>query len=260
MQYKKEFALSVSCFLLALLCSMIWLSGSKENLAQRISPHILRFHVIANSNSPRDQEVKLQVKELLLAELNRIPDSGLQSDLSQSRLSQSDLPDSRLLQSGLPQSGLSQNDTLCFSPEDQGSAASSAKEAICQYIQKNQTQLEQKANALLSSLGFSYETQLRITRCYFPTKAYGDIILPRGTYDAVQVSIGDARGRNWWCVVYPRLCFLDATHAIVPESSRQQLKTIVGEEDYGLLLDTRPLDIQVRFRLLETLQDAFFDK
>lgn len=231
MQYKKEFALSVSCFLLALLCSMIWLSGSKENLAQRISPHILRFHVIANSNSPRDQEVKLQVKELLLAELNEIPESGLPQD-----------------------------NTLCFSPEDQDSPASAAKEAICQYIQKNQTQLEQKANALLSSLGFSYETQLRITRCYFPTKAYGDIVLPRGTYDAVQVSIGDARGRNWWCVVYPRLCFLDATHAIVPESSRQQLKNIVGEEDYGLLLDTRPLDIQVRFRLLETLQDAFFDK
>ncbi len=230
MQYKKEFALSVSCLLLALLCSMIWLNGQKENLAERISPHILRFHVVANSNSRVDQEIKLQVKSLILEELSQLPEALFsETSPTEGRTSQ-DLP------------------------------APSAKEAICQYILEHRELLEAKAEALMASLGYPYEACLQIAQSYFPTKSYGDIILPCGTYDAVQVSIGAARGRNWWCVLYPRLCFVDATHAIVPDSSKLQLKTILGEEDYRLLLDNKPLDFKIRFRLLETFQDAFFDK
>lgn len=227
MQYKKEFALSASCFLLALLCSMIWLNAGKENLAERISPHILRFHVIANSNSSKDQDVKLQVRTLILTELARFPElSDADNQLS---------------------------DTLA-------ATAHSAKESLCLYIQKNHNILEDKADALLASLGCPYTTQIRITKRYFPTKTYSDLVLPRGIYDAVQVSIGSARGRNWWCVVYPRLCFLDATHAILPDSSRQQLKNLIGEEDYSLLLDKGAIHFQVRFRLPEMLKNAFSDK
>ena len=89
MQYKKEFTLSASCFLLALLCSMIWMNAGKENLAERISPHILRFHVIANSNSSRDQDIKLRVKTLILSELALFSETTI----SRTQPSQSTAPD-----------------------------------------------------------------------------------------------------------------------------------------------------------------------
>ena len=92
-----------------------------------------------------------------------------------------------------------------------------------------------------------------MTKAYFPTKAYGDLVLPCGTYDTVQVQLGQARGRNWWCVLYPRLCYVDATHSILPESSRQELKLLLSDEDYTKLLDD-PARIHIRLKLLQ-----FFD-
>ena len=78
------------------------------------------------------------------------------------------------------------------------------------------------------------------------------MVLPCGTYDTVQVELGDARGRNWWCVLYPRLCFIDSTHAILPEDSRQELKNILSEEDYYAVLED-PIQIRFRLKLLELI-------
>ena len=66
MRHQKEFTLSITCFLLAFLCSMIWLRQKEENMAGRISQDILRFHVLANSNTKKDQELKLMVKSFLI--------------------------------------------------------------------------------------------------------------------------------------------------------------------------------------------------
>lgn len=214
MQYKKELTLSVSFFLLALLCSMIWLAGRKENLAERISPHILRFHVVANSNSREDQQIKLQVRDLLIEELSRLPDAQ----------------------------------------------AAKTKDALSLFLQKHNLRLKKAADDFLASMGVPYQSRIEITGIHFPAKAYGDILLPSGIYDALQVTLGDARGRNWWCVLYPQLCFTDTVHAIVPDSSKEQLKILLGESDYTLLLDNRHLDLQVRFRLLEMMKNRFSDK
>lgn len=214
MQYKKEFTLSVSFFLLALLCSMIWLNGRKENLAQRIAPHILRFHVVAHSNSRKDQQIKLQIRDLLLEELSQAPEEGIFS----------------------------------------------SKASLCQYLLDNQNRLEESMDAWLASMDAPYKSHLEIASVSFPAKCYGDLCLPGGTYDALRVTLGDARGRNWWCVVYPRLCFTDTIHAVVPDTSKEQLTALLGESDYTLLLDDDPARFQIRFRLLDTLKNAFFDK
>ena len=79
------------------------------------------------------------------------------------------------------------------------------------------------------------------------------MVLPCGTYDTVQVELGQARGRNWWCVLYPRLCFIDATHSVLPQSSRQELQALLPEEDY-LSLFEEPSRIRIRLKLLH-----FFD-
>ncbi len=92
----------------------------------------------------------------------------------------------------------------------------------------------------MAEKGFDYQAEIQMGYQYFPEKTYGDVTLPCGDYDAVQVLLGDGRGRNWWCVLYPRLCFLDITHGVVPEESKQLLKNTLSPVDYAALLNVQP--------------------
>ena len=74
-----------------------------------------------------------------------------------------------------------------------------------------------------------------VTQSYFPDKTYGDITFPKGNYDALRVKIGNAEGQNWWCVLYPNLCFIDAVHAVVPEEGKNELKNVLEEEEYEMV-------------------------
>ena len=131
-----------------------------------------------------------------------------------------------------------------------------SKEGFSRYVSEHKHELESSAESYMESLGYSYQADIALTQSYFPTKAYGDIVLPAGTYDAVEVRLGDGRGRNWWCVLYPRLCFVDASHAIVPDSSKVLLQDLLGE-DYERLIDRRSQKLKVRF-LLPELAGSFF--
>lgn len=209
MKYYKELVLSISCLLLAFLLTMIWIQQRDENMAAGISPEILRFHVLANSNSNEDQELKLEVKSLLIDTINK----------------------------GLPEHA--------------------GKEETCTYIEEHQSELEQTAEAYMKRAGFDYKASVALTNCYFPTKAYGDVVLPCGNYDAARVTIGSGRGRNWWCVLYPQLCFVNASYGVVPEESKELLREALTPEEYDSILDTRntKLKVQVRFKLLDMLED-----
>lgn len=203
MKYQKTLLMSASCFLLALLCSVLWGYQKDKDLTSRIAQKLLRFHVLANSNSPRDQAVKTDVKSYILDLLRDCP--------------------------------------------------AASKEELSSYINDHKGALEAAANSYLQQKGCSYRAAISVTKAYFPTKTYGNLVLPCGTYDTVQVKLGQARGRNWWCVLYPKLCFVDATHSILPQSSRQELESLLSEEDY-LSLFEEPSRIRIRFKLLQ-----FFD-
>ena len=89
------------------------------------------------------------------------------------------------------------------------------------------------AEKVIRSHGFSYPVSVSLEDRYFPTKQYGDLTFPPGTYRALCVEIGKSEGRNWWCVLYPNLCFLDTTNAVLPEKGKQQLKKVLTEEEYS---------------------------
>ncbi len=209
MRHQRELTLSVTCFLLAFLCSMIWLRQKEENMAGRISGDILRFHVLANSNTREDQELKVQVKTFLL---EKLADTGADS-----------------------------------------------KEEYCGYVTEHREELEEAAREFMERMGYSYEAEITVGESYFPAKAYGDIVLPMGVYDAVNVRLGDGRGRNWWCVLYPRLCFVDAEHGVVPEESKELLRELLGDETFWGLVDERRGmgNVKVRFWLQEMAEKIF---
>ncbi|MEG0369407.1 MAG: stage II sporulation protein R [Hungatella sp.] len=136
-----------------------------------------------------------------------------------------------------------------------GLSPEAGKEETCTYIREHQAELETAAEAYMQKAGYDYPAKIELTRCYFPTKAYGDVVLPCGTYDAARVTLGSGRGRNWWCVLYPQLCFINASYGIVPDSSKLLLQHALEPEDYAALFRTRGegIPIHIRFKVLDLL-------
>lgn len=124
------------------------------------------------------------------------------------------------------------------------------KSATLDYIRDHSSEIRDLADQYLHARQVPYRSRLQITHCYFPTRSYGRVTFPCGSYDAVRVTLGSGRGHNWWCVLYPQFCFLDVTCQTEPhkEQALARLKDILKEDDYQALADPRP-QIQIRFLL-----------
>ena len=81
-------------------------------------------------------------------------------------------------------------------------------------------------------------------KCCFPEKKYGDMTFPQGEYEALRITLGEAAGHNWWCVLYPNLCFLDKTCAVVSDEGKEDLKGVLTDEEYQLLTDNKELKVK----------------
>lgn len=100
------------------------------------------------------------------------------------------------------------------------------------------------AEAVIREEGYAYEVTAEVTTCDFPEKTYGDITFPSGRYEALRIEIGEAKGQNWWCVLYPNLCFIDAVHAVVPEQGKKDLKKVLEEDTYEMVTATSRFKIR----------------
>lgn len=105
--------------------------------------------------------------------------------------------------------------------------------------------------------GSGEKVKAELVNTYFPVKSYGDLTFPAGNYDALRVTIGEAEGKNWWCVLFPSLCFVDAVHGVVPEESREELKNILTEEEYESLFQWGKSSYQIKWQLPEMLSKLF---
>ncbi len=120
-------------------------------------------------------------------------------------------------------------------------------------IQKHLGDVEQIAEETMRSEGYDYDAKASLDETYFPIKEYGEFTFPAGEYEALRVQIGKSEGHNWWCVMYPTLCFVDATYQIVPEQSKEKLKTSLTEQEYQTLLDGGG-DLSYSFKFIEWIQ------
>lgn len=199
---RKSLYLILLCFLSALTLWMAQIRRDQFALARHIAPKLLRFHVIANSNSPEDQEIKLKVKSFLL---EKIYQSTASSDNSASNTS-----------------------------------PPLTKESLTSTLLAQKASLERDTRDYIRRLGKDYPVSLDLKTCEFPEKYYGNIRLPAGYYETAELSIGNARGHNWWCVLYPKICITKDAVAIVPDSSLEELRQLLPSEDYQQLLLQRP--------------------
>lgn len=85
---------------------------------------------------------------------------------------------------------------------------------------------------------------------WFPDKTYGDITLPAGMYDAVIVEVGSGRGQNWWCVIFPKLCFVSPVTGYIEEEDKAAFKEEVGENTWEMIESPQ---VEVKFKIVEVL-------
>lgn len=133
-----------------------------------------------------------------------------------------------------------------------------SKDEAIQLVRENQENFQEIAKQTIQGQGYTYDVKINIGNFEFPTKTYGDIALPAGYYDALRVEIGEAKGQNWWCVMFPPLCFVDITSGIVPDESKEELKNSMSEEEFALVSDNSDSQIQFKFKLLEFFTKSGF--
>ena len=176
-----------------------------------LSNAVFRLHVIANSDSIEDQNLKLKVRDSLLNYMN----------------------------------------TLC-------SNCNTKEEAISIAL-KHQTDFQKIAEQTIKENGYNYPVKININNFYFPTKNYGDISLPAGSYDALRVEIGEAIGQNWWCVMFPSLCFIDVSSGIVDSEAKENLEENLDVESYNIVSEKDKFGIEFKFKIIEFFaQKDFF--
>ena len=105
-----------------------------------------------------------------------------------------------------------------------------------EYVLGNLSEIEQAALRTIKEQGKSYPVSAAVEKTYFPDKTYGDCTFPAGEYEALNVRIGRGEGKNWWCVLYPSLCFIDDTWGIVTEEKKEELKEVLTEEEFQKIL------------------------
>lgn len=115
------------------------------------------------------------------------------------------------------------------------------------WVSRHLPEITSEAQQVVNDEAYAYVVQTRLVRDSFPEKTYGDVTLPAGVYDALRIEIGKAKGRNWWCVLYPSLCFTDAVHGVVSEEGKEDLQRVLDEDTYDMVLHPRKWKIRFFF-------------
>ena len=195
-----------SSIVLFLLFIYILFSAGSYSLAisSDLSQSVFRLHVLANSDSKEDQELKLKVRDNLLNYMNEICSN-------------------------------------C-----------STKEEAMKIANENKDKFQEIAENTIKENGFNYSVKININNFYFPTKSYGDISLPAGYYDALRVEIGEAKGQNWWCVMFPSLCFIDVSSGIVDKNAKENLEENLQDESYEIISQNEEKSkVKFKFKIIE---------
>ena len=106
-----------------------------------------------------------------------------------------------------------------------------------EYVLENLPEIEQAALKIIEEQGKDYPISAVVEKTYFPDKTYGDCTFPAGEYEALNIRIGKGEGKNWWCVLYPSLCFIDDTWGIVSREKKEELREILTEEEFRAVLE-----------------------
>lgn len=127
------------------------------------------------------------------------------------------------------------------------------KEAI-DLTKSNLQNFKEIAQRTILEEGYNYSINLEVGNFYFPTKEYGNISLPAGYYDALKIEIGEAKGKNWWCSLFPPLCFVDISAGVIDEESEKYLKDNLSDDEFAIITDDSET-VKFKFKIIELLNE-----
>ncbi len=133
--------------------------------------------------------------------------------------------------------------------------STTSKDEAMEIVTNNIDNFKNIAKATIKENGYNYSVNITVGKHSFPTKYYGDVSLPAGIYDALRVEIGSASGQNWWCVMFPPLCFVDISSGIVPEESKESLKNNLNDEAYDLITVDDSSSMNFKFKIVELIEN-----
>lgn len=188
----KKFKLFEISLLVGFLIAIVFSITSFAETCEEVRGDVLRLHVLANSDSEEDQQLKLKVRDALLKAGKNIFDGSV------------------------------------------------TKENAEEKIKEEKEILIKTAKEVIEENGFDYDVQITVTEEFFTTRTYENVTLPAGKYMAVRVLIGESRGKNWWCVMFPPLC--------IPTT--QPDMNLFFTEDEIKLVESNP-KYEPRFKIVE---------
>jgi len=204
--YSSKFIRLLILILLLILYIVVSAISYTTAVCSNISDSVFRLHVIANSNTKDDQNLKYIVRDSIINYINDISNDA------------------------------------------------SSKDEVILIAQNNLNEIESIALQTIRNNGYDYTVKVSVGNFSFPSKQYGDITLPPGYYDALKIEIGEAKGQNWWCVMFPPLCFVDVSSGIVPDESKEIMKNNMDDEEYELISEANT-EVKIKFKIIEVLQN-----
>ncbi|MCH4236366.1 MAG: stage II sporulation protein R [Clostridium tyrobutyricum] len=201
-------------------------NSQSNNVQQSIASKIIRFHVIANSDTQSDQALKLKVRDEVLKYIS--PKLSNSKSIAESR----------------------------------------------QILKENNNNILSIARKVIRERGYSYGVTSTLSQFNFPIKTYGNITLPQGKYEAYRIIIGQGKGRNWWCVMFPPLCFVDISKGQASyKKTEKEMKTVLNQKEYNSVdngienlnnnkknndNNVKDNNIEVRFKILDIVKGLGF--
>ncbi len=173
------------------------------NVKEDLKNNVIRFHILANSDSYEDQALKIYVKDSILDEY-----------------------------------------------KNELTNLNSREEAI-DFFTDNIDEIESFAQTVVYQQGYDYDVNCELAISEFPTKSYNDITLPKGEYLAFRVLIGDHSGQNFWCVLYPPLCYIDAVNEKEFDDAKLKLENSLTNDEFLLVSDNKTPDTFIKFKIVE---------
>ena len=189
--------------LLSLLFAAHWTEGYADMIQKGIGGKVVRFHVLANSDSEADQNLKLAVRDAV--------GSFMQEKLTDVE----NLEECELV------------------------------------VRQSLGEIEEAAAETIAENGYDYDVTAELEHTSFPVKNYGSYTFPAGDYEALRIVIGEGNGHNWWCVMYPNMCFSDSMYEVVDKEAGEKLREVLTTEEYEKVLAEG--DYQVRMKYFSWL-------
>lgn len=190
-------------------------TGAKysDTTQEGIADSVIRLHVRANSDSPEDQDLKLQVRDGILDNMQTYLDG------------------------------------------------SESKNEARVVLLNHMSDITDIAEDIIAQNGENYAVVAYITNDRFPTRSYGNVSLPAGKYETLRVEIGEAKGENWWCILFPPLCFVDVTQGEIESEAQQELANVLTAEEYDLVTKSdKDVTVKAKFKIVELWQNMKYSE